>query len=133
MLDFLCEVCDREILDNESVPKKCIATSHKENDKSSYTKYTFNYVKLDEFDKILNDYISHHIKKFDLYFFKLIIGLKLNNDFTQSIETNYCSNIDIINMKSFLLYYIDCFTLRGFEFCNISHITINIFSPIDAI
>ena len=42
-MTLLCEICDREKIKNES---------------------EYNNINLDEFDKILSDYISHHNKKF---------------------------------------------------------------------
>ena len=38
------------------------------NDKCLYTKYVINNVKINEFDKIFNYYISTYNKKFDFYF-----------------------------------------------------------------
>ena len=36
-------------------------------DKTLCKNYTISYVNWDDFDKILNDYISHHNKKFDFF------------------------------------------------------------------
>ena len=51
--------------------------------------------------------------------------MKFKNKFIQTLETNYHSNFDLKNMKSYLLAFIDSFTTRGYEFCKINHITIN--------
>ena len=67
-MDILCKACDREIFENESERNIYLATLPKKNDKSFYTKYTINNVNLNEFDKILNNSITTHNKKFDLYF-----------------------------------------------------------------
>ena len=59
------EICDREKIENES---------------------EYNNINLDEFDKILSDYISHHNKKFYLYFIKCEFELVFDNIFTAKIE-----------------------------------------------
>ena len=59
-MELLCKVCDREIFENESERNNHTATLHKKNDKCLYANYTINNVNLDEFDKILNDYIIAH-------------------------------------------------------------------------
>ena len=93
-MDFLCKVCDREILENESERTLYIATLRKRYDRSLYTKHTINNVNLDEFDKILNQNISRHNKNFDLYLYILTFPLEVSNFSLQSIETNYRSNED---------------------------------------
>ena len=44
-MDLLCEVCDLEILENESERNKYLATLRKRIDKSIYNKYTINNIK----------------------------------------------------------------------------------------
>ena len=68
MTELLCKVCGREIFGIESEYEKNITTLRKKNYKRFYKNYTINNVNLDEFDKILSDYISHHNKKFVLFF-----------------------------------------------------------------
>ena len=67
MMDFLCKTRDRSLIENESENHYYRATLRKKNDKSLYKKYTINNIKMDEYDKILNDYITTHNKKFDVY------------------------------------------------------------------
>ena len=55
-------------MENESVYKEYLATLHKKDDKSLHKNYTVISINLDEFDKILKDYITTHFKKFDFYF-----------------------------------------------------------------
>ena len=92
-MDLLCEVCDRLIVENESEYNKYVATLRKENDKSIYKKYVINNVNLDDVDKILNDYVRIHNKKFDLYLIKCEFSILLDN-FTTNIETKYVHNIE---------------------------------------
>ena len=110
-MDILCKVCDRSINEIESEYKEYIATLRKKNDKSLYEKYTINNVNLDEFDKTLNNYISHHNKNFDFYFVKLPFELKFNNDFVPCIETHSFYNADISKKKEFFSCCIDYFKL----------------------
>ena len=124
-MSVLCEVSDRSIIEKESEYKDYLATMRKKNDKSLYKKYTINNINLDEVDKILNDYIITHNKKFDLYFIICEFKIEFDNNSTTSIETNYFYNIEANNIKSYLLYYSDCFSLQGYNFYNINQTTIN--------
>ena len=80
---------------------------------------------MDGFDKILNEDVSYHNKKITSYYLNLTCELKVKNNFIQTLETNYHSNSELNNMKSYLLSFIDSFTTRGCEFCKINHKTIN--------
>ena len=77
---------------------------------------------MDEFDKTLNNYISHHNKTFDFYFVKLKFELKFNNNFVPCIQTHSFYNADISNMKEYLLCCIDYFNLRGNTFYEINEL-----------
>ena len=67
-MSFFCKVCDRSIIENGFEYMNYLATMRRENDKSLYKKYTIKNINLDEVDKILNDYVIIHNKKFDCYF-----------------------------------------------------------------
>ena len=125
MTELLCKVCDREIFENESERNKYIATLSKRNDKGLHTKYTVYNVNLDEFDKILGDYISHHNKKFDIYVFICEFQIEFDNNFTANIEINYHYNEDTQNVKSYLLYYIDSCKSGGYKFKKILIISLS--------
>ena len=66
-MDYICQVCDRPLIENPSEYQQNLATSHKKNDISLYIKYTINNINLDELDKILNDYITTHNEKFNFF------------------------------------------------------------------
>ena len=68
-MDILCKVCDKDIIENRSEYKNYIATIRKKDDKSIYKTYVINNINLDEVDKIINDYVSTHDKKINIYFF----------------------------------------------------------------
>ena len=67
-MDFLCKVCDKSIIESESKYNNYIATLKKEYDKSFYGDYIIINPNLDLIDKLLNDYITKHNRKFDIYF-----------------------------------------------------------------
>ena len=75
MTELLCQLCDREIFENENELNKYFDNLRKENDENLYTKFSIIIINLDEFDKILSDYISHNNNKFYLYFSKLTFEL----------------------------------------------------------
>ena len=87
-MNILCKVCDPSIIENESEYKDYLANMRKKHDKSLYKNYTVNNINLDEVDKILNDYITTHSKKLDLYFINCEFKIELDNIFTTFIETN---------------------------------------------
>ena len=98
------------------------------NDKCFYTKYIINNVKINEFDKIFIYHITTHNKKFDFYYIDCEFEILFDNNYTANIEINYHYNTDYINIKSFLLFYIDSCEINGYKFKNINHMTINVIS-----
>ena len=127
-MDFLCEVCDRSIIENESEDYNHLTTLLKKDDKSLYKKHTINNVNLDEVNKILNDYISSHNKYFDVYFINCEFVIEFDNNFIANMKANYFCNTDIININKFLLFDNDCFKSRGYKFYKNNQLTSDIFS-----
>ena len=82
-MDYLCRVCDREIIENESEYKNYIAALRKNDDKIIYKKYVIKNFNLDEVDRKLKDYVSFHIKKFDIYFIHCEFKRQFDNNSTQ--------------------------------------------------
>ena len=80
---------------------------------------------MDEYDKILNDYITTHNKNFDVYLVNCEIKIEFDNNFILKLETSYVHKIEFKKLKIFLLYCIDCLKLKGYKFCNINQMTIN--------
>ena len=113
------------IIENESEYKEYVASLRKRNDESFYKKYTNNNVNLDDFDKIINDYITTHNEKFNFYFLNCEFKIDIYINFTTNRETNYFINIDSDNINSYLLYYIDCFKSKGYNFYKFNQMTIN--------
>ena len=81
----LCNVCDREIFEDENQLQENVSTQRNRNDRCLYIDYSINNIHLDEFHKILNEYVSYHNKKFTSYILKLTCELKFNNNFIQTI------------------------------------------------
>ena len=106
----------------------CKLCYSKENDKYLYTKYIINNVKINEFDKIFNYYITTHNKKFDFYYIDCEFEILFENNYTANIEINYHYNTDYINIKSYLLFYIDSCEINGYKFKNINHMIISTIS-----
>ena len=94
-------------------------------DRCFYTKYIINNVKINEFDKIFNYYITTHNKKFDFYYIDCEFEILFEYNYTANIVINYHYNTDYINIKSYLLFYIDSCEINGFKFNNINHMIIN--------
>ena len=126
-MELLCKVCDREMFENESEYEKYITTLRRKKYRCSYEKYTINNVKLDEFDKILSDYISHPNKKFDFYFFNPEFQIEFDNNFIANIGIDYHYNKDTKNIKIYLLHCIDSGKFGGYKFNNINQLFINTF------
>ena len=98
------------------------------NDKCFYTKYTVNNIKINEFDKKFNYYIFNHNKKFDFYYIDCEFEILFDDNYTANIEINYHYNTDYINIKSYLLFYIDICEINGYKFKNINHMIIKTIS-----
>ena len=61
-MNYICQYCDRLLIENPDEHENYLTTSRKKNDKNLYIKYTINNISFDELDTILEDYISTHDK-----------------------------------------------------------------------
>ena len=102
MTGLLCRSCNREIFDNELELDKYIASFHNPKDKRIYKKYTIININLDDVNKLLDDYISSHNKKFDFYFINCEFKIEFDNNVTANIEVNNHYNTDYIDIMSYL-------------------------------
>ena len=90
-----------------------------------YGNYIIINLNLDEIDKILNEYITKHYQKFDIFLISCEFDIAFDNDFKTHKETGYCYNIDdVTKIKSYLLHWIDYYKLQGHSFCNIDEMII---------
>ena len=92
--------------------------------KNLYMKFIINNVDINEFDKISNNYIISHNKKFDFYYINCEFEIGTNN-YLANIETNFHHNTDYINIKNYLFFYTES---RGINLFNISQMIINTIS-----
>ena len=77
-------------------------------------------------DRISNDYITNHNKKYHLFLIKCDFKLNFNNDFLKPIhiETDFYYNTKFINLKRYLFYQIDIFIERGYIFSCVAEMNI---------
>ena len=127
MTDLLCQVCDYDIFNDKNELSEYLRTEKKKNDRSIYKNYVIKNINLDNVDKILNDYISIHNKKFDLYFIKCNFNITFDN-YTTNIETNSVHYKESYKILIKLLFFIDCMKFEGYDLCNINQMTINTFN-----
>ena len=89
-----------------------------------YIKYIIDKVNINNFEKIFNDHIINHNKKFDFYYinceFQIATEYRLVN-----IEINFHHNTDYINLKSYLFFYTESYGIKIF---NINQMIINTIS-----
>ena len=52
-MDFICQYCDRLLIENTNDYENYLTTSCKKIDKNLYIKYTSNKISFDKLDKIL--------------------------------------------------------------------------------
>ena len=121
-MGYICEVCDRSLMESPSEYQHYITTSQKKNDNSLYIKYTMTNNNLDEVDKTLNDYISFQIEKFNLYSVNCKLVTEFDDNFIENIETEYFHNNDINNIKRKFLYNIYKFIPRVNKACIVCNI-----------
>ena len=92
--------------------------------KNLYMKYIINNIDINEFDKIFNNYIISHNKKFDLYYINCEFLIETNNDLI-NIEINFHYNTDYINLRGYLFFYTQSREIKNF---NINQMIINTIS-----
>ena len=76
----------------------------KDDNKFIYFKYIINNIDINNFDKIFNNYITNHNKKFDLYYFNCEFQIEFNYQLL-NIEINFHHNTDYINLKCLFFLY----------------------------
>ena len=81
-MDYICQVCDRSLIENPDEYQHYLTTSHKKNDNSLYIKYTINNINLEELYKILDDHITTHNKKFVFYLISCELIIEFDINFT---------------------------------------------------
>ena len=113
MTELLCLKCNQDIFDDKNIYKKII----------------IHNIDLDNIDKILNNYINNHGKKFDIYFVKCLFNIDFDNVIYE-LDTVYVYNKESYKIIIQLLFFIDMMKAEGRNFHNISQMTIIINSDI---
>ena len=96
----------------------------KNDNKFIYIKYIINKVDINNFEKLFNDYITNHNKKFDFYYINCEFQIATDNRLV-NIEINFHHNTDYINLKSYLFFYTQS---HGIKFFIINQMIINTIS-----
>ena len=91
-----------------------ISSLVKKDNKFIYMKNIFNNIDINNFNKIFNDHITNHNKKFDFYYINCEFQLETINRFID-IECNFHHNTDYINLKSYLFFYIESHCIKNFK------------------
>ena len=86
----------------------------KNDNKFIYMKYIINKVNINNFDKIFNNYITNHNKKFDFYYINCEFQMETNNRLV-NIEIIFHHNTDYINLKSYLYFYTESHRIKNFK------------------
>ena len=98
------------------------------NNKFLYTKYIIKNIDIDEVDEMFDKYINIHNQKFVFYYIDCQFQIKFKDNIFAKIEINNHYNTDYINIKSYLLFYIDSCRYGNFVFDNIINMEINMIS-----
>ena len=109
---------------HEVINNNYISGLVKNDNRFIYMKYIINNANISNFDKLFNDYITNHNKKFDFYYINVEFQIE-NNDCLLNIEINYHHNTDYINLKCLLYFYTESHNIKNF---NINQMDINTIS-----
>ena len=102
-MDYICQDCDREIIESEEEYQYYLSTVDRKKDRKLYTKYIIINISFDDLDKVLNDYITTHNKKFDFYLIRCELIIEFDNNLTEKIKTKYFYTTSINDIKRDLL------------------------------
>ena len=91
-----------------------INTLVKDDNKFIYMKYIINKVNINNFDKIFDNHITNHNKKFDFYYINCEFQIETNNRLL-NIEINFHYNTDYINLKCLLFFYTESHNIKNFK------------------
>ena len=89
-----------------------------------YIKYIINNVNINNFDKIFNNHITNHNKKFYYYYINCEFIIETNNRLL-NLEINYNRNTDYVDLRCYLFFYTESQKIKNFK---INKMIINTFS-----
>ena len=105
-----------------------ICNSCMKNKKCLYTKYIFNKINIDDIDHTFEKYLNIHNQKFVFYYINCQFVIHFKNIIFATIQINNHLNTDCINIRNYLLFYIDSCRYGEFIFDNIFIMEINTIS-----
>ena len=105
-----------------------ICNSCLKSNKYLYTKYIIENIDLDEVDAIFDKYINIHNQKVIFYYIDCQFEIKFKDNVFAKKEINQHFNTDYINIKKYLLFYIDSCRYGNFIFDNIIKMEITMIS-----
>ena len=105
-----------------------ICDSCLKNNKYLYTSYIIENIDIDEVDEMFDKYNNIHNQKFVFYYIDCQFEIKFKDIIFAKIEINQHFNTDYINIKNYLLFYIDSCEYGNFIFDNIINMKINTIS-----
>ena len=129
MTELLCLKCNQDVFEDKNKLDKKLSNFQIENDKNIYKKIIIDNIDLDNIDKILNNYINNHNKKFDTYFVKCLFNIDFDNNINE-LDTIYVYNKESYKIIIQLLFFIDMMKAEGKIFNNISQMIIIINSDL---
>ena len=86
----------------------------KNDNKFIYMEYIIDEVNINNFDKIFDNHIIDHNKKFDFYYINCEFQIEADNRLL-NIEMNFSHNTDYINLKSLLIFYTQSHNIKNFK------------------
>ena len=89
------------------------------NNKCLYTSFINENIDIDEVDDTFDKYINIHNQKFIFYHIDCQFQIKFKDNISAKIKINQHFNTDYINIKNYLLFYIDSCRYGNFVFDNI--------------
>ena len=98
------------------------------NNKFFYTKNIFNNINIDDIDHISEKYINIHNQNFVFCYFNCQFVIQFKNNIFATIQINNHLNTDFINIKSYLIFFIDICEYGNYIFDNILNMEINTIS-----
>ena len=112
------------IITFDKIENNYLSSLVKDDNKFIYMRYIINKVNSNNFDKIFDNYIINHNKKFDFYYINCEFRIETNNR-SVDIEINFHHITDYINLKSYLFFYTGSHGIKKF---NINYMIINTIS-----
>ena len=105
-----------------------ICNSCLKNNKLLYTTYIIENIDINEVDDIFDKYINIHNQKFVFYYIDCQFEIKFKDNVFAKIEINQHFNTEYIDIKNYLLFYIDSCRYGNFVFDNIIKMEISMIS-----